>query len=99
MIKDYTLKRLLFVEMDLSSNPNREHPLLPSSPAYSLCRICPLANIELKKKVLGSDYRKTCNTIKKMHTRNCWSIVNWALAKLILEHMPDDVLTYERKGK
>lgn len=99
MIKDYTLKRLLSIEVDLSLNPNGEYSLRPNVCSYSLCRICPLANIELKKKVLGSDYRKTCNTIKKMHTRNCWSIVNWALAKLILEHMPDDVLTYERKGK
>lgn len=99
MIKDYTLKRLLSIEIDLSLDPNGEYSLLPKCSSYSLCRICPLANVELKKKVLGSDYRKTCNTIKKIQRRNCWSIVNWALAKLILEHMPDDVLTYERKGK
>lgn len=99
MIKDYTLKRLLFTEVDLSLNPDRVNSLQPTYSCYSLCRMCPLANTELKKKILGSDYRKTCNTIRKMHKRTCWSIINWALAKLILEHMPDDVLTYERKGK
>ena len=97
MIKSLVIKRFLQDEIQGGADPDNIGPGTRYSwdGHMSSCRICPLCNPDLKKKIFPNDYRRSCYTLRRSLKKSCFEMANWALATLILEHMPE-VLTIEK---
>ena len=97
MIKSLAIKRFLRDEIQGDANPDCINPGIRYSwdGHMNPCLMCPLCTRDLKKKIFPTDYRRSCDTVRRSLKKSCYGMANWALATLILEHMPE-VLTIEK---